>query len=350
MNDKTVNVLEQYDMDVLRTFKGRGTIICDTNKGNRILKEYKGKPEKLELLDCLQRGISDTIKTDTLVRNKEGLLFTKESDGSMYILKEQVDGRECSYKSEEDIAGAFSVMASLHLGFTDRSTDAQRTETGEEKSTEEDSAYTEQEMPIYFYADEMEKHTRECRHVKNYLKKLRVKSDFERALLQEYDYFLEKANVVTVLAAEEPRREYETYIRENGLYCHGDYQYHNVIFPKNGNSALSAGVVNFEHFTHNSGVLDFYLLFRKISEKSDWSLALADHMLNSYQSKRTFAPCEWRALGLRLAYPEKFWKIINFYYNSRKSWMPNRNYEKLESLIRQEQNKEKLVHKLFGVV
>ena len=46
----------------------------------------------------------------------------------------------------------------------------------------------------------------------------------------------------------------------------------------------------------------------------------------------------------------KFWKIINFYYNSRKSWMPNRNYEKLESLIRQEQNKEKLVHKLFGVV
>ena len=37
-----VNVLEQYDMEVLRTFKGRGTIICDTNKGNRVLKEYKG--------------------------------------------------------------------------------------------------------------------------------------------------------------------------------------------------------------------------------------------------------------------------------------------------------------------
>ena len=196
----------------------------------------------------------------------------------------------------------------------------------------------------------MEKHTRECRHVKNYLKKLRVKSDFERALLQEYDYFLEKANAITALASEQPRQEYEAYIRENGLYCHGDYQYHNVIFAKNGNSGHCAGVVNFEHFAHNSGALDFYLLFRKISEKSDWSLSLADHMLEAYQSKRHFAPCEWRALGLRLAYPEKFWKIINFYYNSRKSWMPNRNYEKLESLIRQEQNKEKLVHKLFGVV
>ena len=225
MNDKTVNVLEQYDMEVLRTFKGRGTIICDTNKGNRVLKEYKGKPDKLELLDCLQRGISDTIKTDTLVRNKEGMLFSKEADGSMYILKEQVDGRECSYKNEEDIAGAFSAMAMLHLGFT-----YQGTWTQGLTSTDQEGKV--QEIPIYFYADEMEKHTRECRHVENYLKKLRVKSDFERALLQEYDYFLEKANAITALASEQPRQEYEAYIRENGLYCHGDYQYHKVIFAK----------------------------------------------------------------------------------------------------------------------
>ena len=50
------------------------------------------------------------------------MLFSKEADGSMYILKEQVDGRECSYKNEEDIAGAFSAMATLHLGFTDQGT------------------------------------------------------------------------------------------------------------------------------------------------------------------------------------------------------------------------------------
>lgn len=36
MNDKAVNVLEQYDMTVNRTFKGRGTIICDTDQGMRV--------------------------------------------------------------------------------------------------------------------------------------------------------------------------------------------------------------------------------------------------------------------------------------------------------------------------
>ena len=37
-------------------------------------------------------------------------------------------------------------------------------------------------------------------------------------------------------------------------------------------------------------------------------------------------------LYYRLAYPEKFWKIVNFYYNSRKVWIPEKNSEKLRVL------------------
>lgn len=327
MNDRTINVLTQYDMEVTRTFKGRGTIICDTDKGVRVLKEYKGKLEKLELLDRLQGGIDVSIKTDTIVRNREGGLSVKDTDGSTYILKEQVEGRECSYKNEDDIISAFKAMAVLHSGFVSKS-----------------SPEGEEELPVYFYADEMEKHTQECRHVKNYLKKLRSKSDFERALFDKYDYFFEKAVDVTEQAKREPRGEYEEYVRANGLYCHGDYQYHNVVLPKNASG--KTGIINFEHFAHDSGVRDFYLLFRKVSEKSDWSEKLADSMLEAYQKKRSFSPCEWRSFILRLSYPEKFWKIINFYINSRKSWMPDRNLEKFEGLIRQEKHRENLIRRL----
>ena len=326
MNDKTVNILSQYDMEVTRTFKGRNTLICDTNKGTRVLKEYKGKTEKLQLLDELWQRLDSSIKTDRMVRNKDGGLFVKDTDGNMYILKEQIDGRECSYKNEEDIIKAFDAMAVLHNGFTFAGTD-------------------DGGLPVYFYADEMAKHTQECRHVRNYLRKLRVKTDFERELLKQYDYFLKKAVEVTQLALKEPRDEYEDFVRDKGLYCHGDFQYHNVLFPK-GNDNMT-GIINFEHFMHDSGVRDFYFLFRKISEKCDWSGALAERMIDAYQRKREFAPCEWRAFKLKLAYPEKFWKIINFYFNSRKSWVPNRNLEKLEAVIRQEKYKEKLIEHLI---
>jgi len=324
VNDRAVGVLEQYDITVLRTFKGRGTIICDTDQGMCVLKEYRGKSEKLELLCGLQEKIEDSIRTDTLVRNREGGLSVKDADNSTYILKKQVDGRECSYKSEDDIQKAFGTMARLHL-----------------KMTETHAAY---EMPTFFYGDEMEKHTKECRRVKNYLNKLRTKTEFERRLLGEYDYFLKKAEEVTALVLLESKAEYEAYIKSNGLYCHGDFQYHNVIFPKGlGTPCL----INFEHFARDTGARDFYLLFRKISEKNNWSIKIAEEMLDAYQNRRRLTPIEWRSLRLRLAYPEKFWKIINFYYNSRKSWVSGRNYEKLESLINQERQKEKLIEKLF---
>lgn len=335
MNDKAVSVLEQYDMTVNRTFKGRGTIICDTDKGMRVLKEYKGRTEKLELLLKLQGRLNDSLKTDTLVRNKEGELFVKDIDNSVYILEEQVEGRECSYKNEDDIVKACSAMAKLHLKFMmPVSCSAQ----------EEDTQYN---MPVYFYVNDMEKHTMECRHVRNYLKKLRTKTDFERMLLKEYDYFLDKAVDVTQQAKDESRAEYEAYVHSNGLYCHGDYQYHNVLFGKSSGSAYT-GIINLEHFAHDTGAMDFYLLFRKISEKSDWSSGLAESMLDAYQNRRTFPPIEWRSLCLRLQYPEKFWKIVNFYYNSRKSWISNRNYEKFVSLLNQERQKERLLNKFFS--
>ena len=329
MNDKAVNVLEQYDMTVSRTFKGRGTIICDTDQGMRVLKEYRGRTEKLELLYQLQSKLKDSLRTDMLIRTKEGALFVKDIDNSVYILEEQVDGKECSYKNEEDIVKACGAMAKLHLKFM--------TPQSEKICL----------MPVFFYADEMERHTVECKRVRNYLRKLHNKTEFERALLKEYDYFLEKAVDVTRRAREESQAEYEAYVNSNGLYCHGDYQYHNVVFGK-GNGGAYTGIVNLEHFAHDAGARDFYLLFRKISEKCDWSLDMAQSMLDAYQNRRVFPPIEWRSLCLRLAYPEKFWKIINFYYNSRKSWMPNRNYDKLESLIHQEKNREKLLNKFFS--
>ena len=329
MNDKAVNVLEQYDVTINRTFKGRGTIICDTQQGMRVLKEYRGRTEKLELLHQLQGRLNDSLRTDTLIRNREGALFVKDIDNSIYILEEQIEGKECSYKCEEDIVKAFGAMAKLHLKFMIPASE---------------HTYT---MPVFFYADEMEKHTMECRRVKNYLKKLRSKTDFERALLQEYDYFLDMAVDVTRRAKEESRAEYEAYVNSNGLYCHGYYQYNNVDYGK-GSGGEYTGIINLEHFAHDSGARDFYLLFRKISEKCDWSPEMARSMLDAYQNRRVFPPIEWRSLCLRLAYPEKFWKIVNFYYNSRKSWMPNRNYDKLESLVRQEKNKEKLLNKFFA--
>ena len=54
-------------------------------------------------------------------------------------------------------------------------------------------------------------------------------------------------------------------------------------------------------------------------------------------------------LYYRLAYPEKFWKIVNFYYNSGKAWIPQRNQEKLDKLLAQEQQKKNFLETVFQI-
>ena len=49
MNDRAVALLEQYEIEVLRTRKGRGAILCDTQQGCLIFKKYTGREEQLRL-------------------------------------------------------------------------------------------------------------------------------------------------------------------------------------------------------------------------------------------------------------------------------------------------------------
>ncbi len=49
-------------------------------------------------------------------------------------------------------------------------------------------------------------------------------------------------------------------------------------------------------------------------------------------------------LKLLLAYPDKFWKLANYYYNSRKAWIPDKHLEKLENLISQQKKRKEFLN------
>ena len=90
----------------------------------------------------------------------------------------------------------------------------------------------------------------ECRHIQNYLRHLKSKTDFERELLRRYDYFYGKGTAYNrILQRREKEEQYCERIRQAGCYYHGDYQYHNVIFDRN-----DICVINMERFGKDSGV------------------------------------------------------------------------------------------------
>lgn len=175
--------------------------------------------------------------------------------------------------------------------------------------------------------EDYEKRNRELKKVRKFLKEKGQKTAFEIYLQQNFDVFFEEALQVT----EEVKaygqvlgtREYE----EGGAFCHGDFQHHNLL------CAGGVSIVNFEKFTMDCQMRDLYLFLRKLLEKTNWSVPLARGLLDVYDREKKLTAVDMLQLYYRFAYPEKFWKIVNFYYNSGKAWIPGRHMEKLRKLL-----------------
>ena len=323
MNDRAVNLLDQYDIEVNRTWKGRGAILCDSDRGLLILKEYCGPVDKIKFQDFLLKHLkeSGTVRAESILRTKEDEMIVYDQEQVPYMLKTYCEGRECNNRDAEECRQAVSTMARLH-------------------EASDLSAYEElQEQPVFRVEKEYEKHNRELKKVRKFLWEKSQKTDFEIYLMKHYDYFMNNALQIT----DELR--YYAYEEDSYGYpivCHGDYQYHNIMQTEEGNV-----LINFEKCVRDYPVRDLYLFLRKLLEKNNWSQTLGNALLESYNRVRSLTDRDYKQLYYRLAYPEKFWKIVNFYYNTGKAWIPGRNMEKIEKLFAQERDKQLFLESLF---
>ena len=323
MNERAVSLLDHYDIEVSRTWKGRGAILCESNKGLLILKEYGGPIDKVKFQDLLLRHINESgmVQVESILRTKEEELIVSDLDGTPYIVKSYFEGKECNYRDIEECRQAVCTLARLH-------------------NAADLSGYEELlSQPVYRIESEYEKHNRELKKVKKFLQEKSQKTDFEIYLMKHYDYFMNNALQITdelrYYAYEEDEYEFP-------VVCHGDYQYHNILRTDTGNV-----LINFEKCVRDYPVRDLYLYLRKLLEKNNWSQTLGNLLLESYNGVRNLTDRDYRQLYYRLAYPEKFWKIVNFYYNTGKAWIPGRNMEKIEKLFAQEREKQLFLEYIF---
>lgn len=327
MNDRAVSLLEQYDLEVLRTRKGRGAILCETSNGLYIFKEYEGSLEKLIFQNELLKNLKEQGKSsvEQIVPTKEGNLIVTDYERTNYFLKTYFEGRECNINDENERVEAVRFLASIHKDM-----------------------YVGEDVELYPKADilaEFEKHNREMKKVKRFLRDRSQKNGFEIYLMQNYDLFYEKA-----LAATENLKEYYTdlekeYLETKRPICHGDFQYHNLLKTDNG-----FALINFEKCVVDYPIRDLYYFLRKLLEKNNWSIELGEELIYAYNETLPLGAYDMIQLYYRFAYPEKFWKIVNFYYNNRKVWVPDKVCEKLGKLIQAEELRQRFLDNLSSML
>lgn len=326
MNDRALKVLEQYDLEVISTRRGRGSYILETPQGLRILSDYSGSENKAlfqnRVMERIREGGYERV--DLLLPNKEGGLISRDWEENGYVVKEWYTGRECDTASESEILIAVANLAQLHLVM---------------QLPEEDGFRRSFTAPLPW--QEADAQNAELKKIRSFLRKKNTKGDFERLFLDCFSRYFEQAQTAQEKLAQLQEKLERERMRTPGAVCHGDYDHHHVLMM-----GYETATTDFDHCRFDFQVNDLYRFMRKILEKHSWNPKLGMRMLEHYGSVRPLSAAERRLLYAKMLYPEKFRKLANYYYGSRKAWISRRFQDKLERLNSQEEQRGQFIKML----
>lgn len=324
MYNQTEAILAQYEIEVKQTTKGRGSYICDTDKGKKVLLPFRGSPERGEALKQYLEGLSNYgFETELIYANKEEKAVSIDAGtGEKFILKSLQEGTELDSSKVEDMKAAVALLGRYHGLARQMATD-----TIPEIFQETGVSVTETKK----------KHYRELIKIKNHIRTRKKKNEFERQFMEHCVPIME-----TALSSIQ-RLEHLSPQKEAFCICHGDYNQHNVL-RKNGNWYM----IHMESITYGLPVEDLANFLRKMMEKNRWDIGLGRNLILEYTKVFPLTDEEYSHLYALMLFPERFWKISNHYMNSHKAWVSQRDIDKLEKVIAQEKNRMDFVENFVG--
>lgn len=326
MNEKALTVLEQYDLNIKGTYRTKGNYGCTTDEGKYLLMEYNNSNEKMVLMSTFYDYLEkEGFKTDSVIVNKDGSYVSISEDGYTYILKKWFDGEDCNNTNKKHLILAVENLAKFHIS-TENTTDIFK----------EQKFHNGRNL-----LEVMSKHSCEILRIKNYIKKRKNKNAFEMYLQNIIEeYYVQSIQALEKISKSQYEQLYMESVANETIY-HGSYNYHNVLIKEN-----RIIMVNMMKVSYSPSVQDLYDFIRKVLEKNNWNIALGNELIKAYDSVRKLSDRERAVLKSLLSYPEKFWKIINYYYNSNKAWYSEKNEDKLKQFRKMEKLRRKFIENM----
>ncbi len=335
MEDRLENAIAGYNVTVRRRYRSRGGWLLETNDGPRLLREYDSVRCHFDLENkikehLMQRGF---VHIDEVVPTRADNLVLELENGEKYIMYRWFPGEECNLRSVRELALAGENLGRLHGALEDFDMESITKETQEEEK--QNLPREENLLSLYL------RHNRELGRVNRYMKNKKRKTEFEiQAINCFYGYYEKACEAAKRL---ENSDYYKAICQSDKTLCHGDYNYHNLILFEKG-----VATVGFEKAGAGIPLLDLTYFMRKTLEKNEWQTEAGEAVLDGYQKAMPLEEAQLEFVGIMLRYPEKYWKLLNQYFNKKKSWLSAKSLEKLKNVGNQEVKREKFLRFFEG--
>ncbi len=286
-----------YDLRIERIYPVKNYYVIETPEGNKILKNMNFSPERIMFV----HGAKEHLYNNGF-KNIDRYLCTKENkpyifiNDECYIVTEGIEGRECDMNRTEDVIRASKALAMLHKaskGYVPPENSLVRDDLGK--------------MPVYF-----NKRLEEIKRAKKIAQ--RDGGKFDYLILKYIDYFFELGQDALNKINRSKYNEIVEKSRMEKSFCHHDYSHCNILCGER-----ETWVINFDFCSFEIKIYDVANLLRRKLRKCNWDVKEAKVIMDAYTSIEPITQEEFEVMKIMLQFPQKFWRVINKYYNSRRS-------------------------------
>ena len=299
--DLAIQLMENYDLSFDNMIPFRDGFIIDPSGAHSLLIKKTDLSIDRIMFNHLAKthlNCNGFSYTDRYITNKEALPYTVINE-QVYVITTKVNGIEACFDNTYDISRTSISLASMHAASAGGSYDLNK---------------------YSFAIKDLGKLPDMFKHRINELKKFRKlagrgKSFFDYEYAKNAGYFIDEAERAISELENSKYNEIvkKTFSSQN--ICHHDLTSHNIILQNN-----ITYITGFENCCIEVKEYDIANFIRRKMRRTGWFLSDAKIIFDNYRSVYSLDNDEMEFIKIILRFPQKFWRIVNKYYNSKRSW------------------------------
>lgn len=323
MSDLQKEISQEYEITVKNIIPFKDFFIIESSEGKRVLRKLNFSKERILFIHGAKEHLfrNNFYNIDRFICNKKGLPYL-HIDGSNYVITDVIQGRECDLDKREDVIKSSIALAQMHI--------SSRGYIPPEQSLIKDDLG---KLPAQFI-----KRLEEIKRVKKAAQK--EKGNLDYLILQYIDYFYDLGEDAINSIKKSKYDELVEITRKEKLFCHHDYTHSNIIIGDNKTSIINFSLCSFE-----LKIYDLANLLRRKMRKCNWDINEAKVIVDAYRTVEPISEEEFLVMKIMLQFPQKFWRVINKYYNSRRCWRDRTFERKFKEVIDEIKYHKKFIEK-----
>lgn len=312
MQDIEKTIKENFEIDIKAISNYKDMYIITAQQGEKKLAKISQlRPDRISFIAEVKEHIiiNGFTNIDRNMPTISGGYSANFGELCLYIT-DYIEGRECNLESSIETTACASMLASMHkasYGFKVNDNMSARSELGKLPSC-------------------LQKRLDEIKKLRKAAQKGRMK--FDHMICEGTDYFVKTGELALDLLADSEYIMLSDKAEQDGIISHHDFNHHNIYV--NGETMH---VVNFEYCCFDLKVYDLVNLLRRKMRKCNWEIKEAINIINEYSKIEPLSQEEIELMKIMLLFPQKFWRVINKYYNSRRSWSEKSFVNRLQEVI-----------------